>query len=273
MPRKVVKKRAPRRKVVIEDFEGAGWWDSIKAAVTGAKRMDYPPEARGIIAKFGDRQIYGLRISRAPVQSMVTRFLNGISFGQFGALQRKYGYDKFFHLSLIADVPIGAANEPGRFGQAIVKPLVLEKNEVLRVSQSVKHEPDAEILPIQVPQGLTLRQLLDNARRLQGDERFFRYDAFQANCQDFVMSILKANGLNTPALERFVKQDISELTRDLNPVTKAVAKNLTDLGHTVDVVIHGQGLPDDLDLAIHAAIDHVLGGGLPKIRRHKQKRR
>lgn len=269
MPRKTRKPaKRPRRKA---DIYGEGFWDSMKAVFTGQKRMDYPPEARNIIAKFGDRQIYGLRISRAPVKQMLTKVLDALSFGQFGKLRQKYGYDKFFHLSLIADVAVGAANEPGQMGQAVLRHIVIEKNEVIRVSQSVKHEPEAEILPIQVPQGLTIRQLLENARRLQGDERFFRYDAFQANCQDFVMAILKGSNLNTPVLERFVKQDIAELTKELNPAFKAVTKGITDLGHTVDVALNGAGLMHPVDAAIHRSIDRVVGAGLRRRRRTRNK--
>ena len=40
---------------------------------------------------------------------------------------------------------------------------------------------------------------------------FLPYNANGNNCQNFILNVLQANNLNTPAYEKFVKQDTAAL--------------------------------------------------------------
>ena len=95
-------------------------------------------------------------------------------FGKFNNDQ----YDKLFHLALIATVqtPQGDKNA------------VLEKNATINISTSYKTNSDTEVMD--VPLGnkqLTIKSLLDNTLSQIGNKRFFLYDAFTTNCQQFII--------------------------------------------------------------------------------------
>ena len=60
---------------------------------------------------------------------------------------------------------------------------------------------------------LNLNQLLENTQKSIGSAKFFLYDGLKNNCQDFIIAILKANGLLTGQAESFIKQDITKIQK------------------------------------------------------------
>jgi hypothetical protein len=67
---------------------------------------------------------------------------------------------------------------------------------------------------------------------------FWQYDATENNCQDMIMSLLRAGGVATPALTKCIKQDVKGLLPDF--ITRG-AKKVTDIAHGVDRLISGEG--------------------------------
>ena len=60
-----------------------------------------------------------------------------------------------------------------------------------------------------------------------GHERFSNYCAMENNCQDFILAVLRSNGLASPDLVCFVKQDAEVIFNKLPSHTPIVAKKLT----------------------------------------------
>jgi hypothetical protein len=69
---------------------------------------------------------------------------------------------------------------------------------------------------------------LEKTKDLMGD-KFFDYKALDNNCQFFVSSILKSNGLNRGELSTFVLQDTRKLFED-NPKFRKIVNSITDTG-------------------------------------------
>ena len=192
--------------------------------VAGGPRIGYSPPVRQFLEGHEGEAIQSLVVRRAPIQSALHTALQAVTLGRWNAARAKAGYDKLFHLSLIAN---------GR--------IIIEKNEVLRVAEDTSKPADAEYMPVQMNGGpILLNDLLSKAREGMGDADYFLYDAFGGrNCQNFVDSVLTYNNLLTPRLHEFIFQPMQELIADLPGYTPAVARAATTLGALFDVARHG----------------------------------
>jgi len=95
-------------------------------------------------------------------------------------------------------------------------------------------------MPVQMNGAITVNDLLNGAKQIQGDN-FHKYDAFGNNCQDFVRSMLLSNGLLTPELQEFIKQNITQAISELPHWTGKIARGITDLGAIANVALEGRG--------------------------------
>jgi hypothetical protein len=223
------------------ELEGEGWlsdaFGAVKKAATTVvqrvvdvskgKRDGYSPKVRAYLAANGNKTIAGLTLRRDPIRSVLHTVINAITLGRWGAARKKYAYDKVFHLGLEVKLDGGPTT-------------IVEKNEVINVGPSKPADSDTEVMVLNDPGTLTLQQMLDNAQKLMGG-RFFPYSAFENNCQDFIIAVLRANNLWTPARNDFVKQPLEEVVKELPSYTGRLANVATDLAAVADVAIQGRG--------------------------------
>ncbi len=199
------------------DLYGKGLFDMF------IRQDSFTKSSQTIFDMYSGYEIKRLQIYRTPINSMIDKFLKVISFGKFNNDQ----YDKLFHLALIATVqtPQGDKN------------VVLEKNATINISTSYKTNSDTEVMdvPLQNKQ-LTIKSLLDNTLSQIGNKRFYLYDAFSTNCQQFIIDILNSNNLNlnNQQITNFVLQPLDKLVKNLgsvgSKVIPSIAKAITDVG-------------------------------------------
>lgn len=209
------------------------WSDYASAIVKG--RNDYPPKMRDLIKKYGNVPILRMTACRTPVPSLLTSALNAVSFGEFNKRWENQPYDTLFHL----DLRLELATRP------TMTTILLEKNEVLNASLNPKKSKDTECSLIPKNKLVTLNQLLDGAKKLQGD-KFFKYSAYNNNCQDFIIAVLQGSGLGTQSNFEFIKQDTKELFKGL-PGLRKFANTITDLGSAVNTITQGTGINQNLN--------------------------
>lgn len=190
---------------------------------------DYNNNTKRMMAKYGHEQVVSMAIYRTPLPSMLNKIINVVSFGKWEELKKKYGFDKFFHLALVLTLKTH-------------KNIIVEKNEVINVSDSYKTNSDTEVLPIDdYKTPLTVNYLLEKTRKaFKNDALYFGYDPLTNNCQVFIKTILQANGLYNSTINNFLFQDIEELTKELSPLTKGIMRGTTNLAGTVNK-LRGQG--------------------------------
>lgn len=190
------------------------------------KVSEYPPKVRELLAKIGHEQIKSLTVARAPLQTFVKKLLNVLSWGAYESAVKSSGYDSMFHLSLIIN---------GSYR--------LEKLAVVSLVQGGTPE-GAETEGIAVlGRNITIQELVDKTRDYMGARAFSNYNAHTNNCQVFIRSILEANGLLTDKLKSFIMQDADSVFQKMPSVTEQLAKFVTDIGATADVIVEGQGKP------------------------------
>jgi hypothetical protein len=191
------------------------------AVVSGPTELS--KSVRDILKKHGGKTIVSASIVRTPVSSVVKEALNVVSLGEFKRKLKQQPYDDIFHLFMLMTLSDGTT-------------VSLEKNSIItmRVNPSRKGE-SREASP---PEGLTLDSLMENTKRKMG-AKFIPYSAKSANCQNFILNVLRANKMATPELETFVKQDTDALFEGDEGFLRKFSNTITDIGAKIATVQEG----------------------------------
>lgn len=169
--------------------------------------VQYSDSAFRFLQKYGETLVTRVTIRRAPIAKGLEKAFQLISQGNWEAGKKAAGYDAMFHLSLIAN------------GN-----LFFEKLSKIHLDDKVDKVPMSEYWEVPVPEPYpTVNTMLERTRREDsdfggglGDERYFKYDPFVNNCQQFVRRMLKVNGWLTPELEAWVVQPTEKILAE-NP--------------------------------------------------------
>lgn len=214
-------------KGVKEFVSPTAWKDYGTAIIKG--RTDLPPHVREILKKYGDKTIARIYTCRTPVRQILLEALNVVSWGEFFNRFGKTPYDKLFHLDLRVELNTSPPVT-----------VLLEKNEVIMAKVNpappVK-ETECQLISNVKP--IKLTELIEGAKRIQGD-RFLKYSAYNNNCQDFVMALLRGSNMGTQENYDFIKQDTKELFKGL-PGLRKFANTVTDIGAVINTTIEGAG--------------------------------
>jgi hypothetical protein len=233
----------PRRKVIEEDLEGAGFFSDVynlgRKAVGRVKdvfrgvRRDYPPKVRQLLSVVGDQPVVQMYVRRDPIRAPLHTVLNLLTVGKWNEVRARYSYDRVFHLGLEVVVQPNPSSP-------ISQRYVIEKNEVINVAPANAMTEDTEIVNIPMSGTTTIKTLLAGGQQRQGD-KFFLYDAFTNNCQNFIEDILVAGGFATADIIGFVKQPMEGVIQELPSFVAPVARAATDVAALANVALQGQG--------------------------------
>ncbi|MEN6294173.1 MAG: hypothetical protein ABFD07_19445 [Methanobacterium sp.] len=215
----------------------------------GFIRQDYPPYVRELLKKHGDKRIIAMKACRTPI-TISTDLLNIVSLGQFKKNLETKPFDDLFHLDLRIELdatPRKVTADKSKIAKDFNKKvserrmtMLLEKKHVIKASMNPTEKPNTQFSYIPIHSNeLTINKLLEGAKRILGN-KFFTYDAYNNNCQDFIMAILNGSRIGTEENRKFIKQDTKDLFDEL-PVTKKIARLATDTGATLDRIVYGQG--------------------------------
>jgi hypothetical protein len=189
----------------------------VKEVATG--RNDYPTKVIKLLSLYGNENIIGYIIKRTPVSKILTGLLNVASKGEFNKKLETTEYDKLYHLYLEFTLQSG-------------KKILLEKNEVINMMLSTKR-PKEEIKVISsYPRNLNINSIMRNTQNSMGSN-FFLYDASQNNCQDFIVNVLRSNGIGNDLDISFIKQNTTFL---FNSNLKKIANTTTTIGARIDTL-------------------------------------
>lgn len=175
-------------------------------------RDHYSNSVQAVLKQFGDENIIEMVCIRDPIPNLIKKFLDYVSLGK-----SKIAYDELYHLALLV-----RTQSDHRFK--------VEKNEEIDITRSFSLKPTTQHIKIDL-QGkqITLNQLMENTRKRMGNQKYFTYDAFTTNCQNFVKNILEANGLWKPQYESFVYQNMNALIKSVPTFQQKVMRGVTNL--------------------------------------------
>lgn len=179
-------------------------------------RLGLNKKARTVLKKYYDWEIVSLQVYRKPLSNLLINTLNAVSMGKFKMGMKTYGFDQFFHLSLVATI-----QKDGKFVNVI-----MEKNEVVNISTGYYTADNVEAYNLTLKNTMSLGDLITKTLMRVGKDKFFKYDAFTNNCQFFITYLLDTMGLQA---KEFIFQDTSELLKTLPKHVKPFARTVTDV--------------------------------------------
>ena len=227
----------------VYDIEGRGFLDTLRSGVkniygrvkgfiTGV-RDDYQPYVRNLLQKISTNKIIKLVVIREPIKEAINMFVNVITDNKVNEFKKQVGVDDLFHLYMVATLDNGIL-------------IRIEKNSEIDVKQisSIPSNKDINMLNINIPNSLTVNELLTNTKNKIGDRLFYDYDSIKNNCQDFLYNVLYTNGFDTsnPSMKSFIKQDLTKLSKSLSSTHKNIMNTITNLGKKAQILVGGAGL-------------------------------
>jgi hypothetical protein len=208
---------------VLDDLKSDVVGGSFSDLFSGKIEKDYRVATKTVLGNYGQQPIASMMAVRTPIMSVVDKALNVISLGAWN----KYKVDDLFHLGLLVTLQDGTV-------------LVVEKLEKINIAKASKGyvKKNSETMPIDMQKKrITLFDLMNNARRRFGESRYFSYDGFKNNCQDFLMMLLNASNLETADNKAFIKQPLEQLIKKLPSYVPKVAKVVTDVANKATEVL------------------------------------
>lgn len=202
-------------------------WDRASSFISGKPRQRFDTTGRDILAKYGNEEIIKVIICRKPLVKAISSFLNMISFGKFKKKATELGYDQVFHLFMILEMKNG-------------KMLQLEKNQVPQLHDKVSIDQSTTSKVIYDPK-IKLNEFINKGIAMMKDN-FWIYSASKWNCQNFIASILQANGILTNDLYKFIMQDAIQLFNTIPSIPKDLINKLLDLANRGDILFHGTSI-------------------------------
>jgi hypothetical protein len=170
-----------------------------------------PSNVKELLSKVNDYEVQSITIGRNSVQSLIQTALRTLSQVKF---------DNIFHLFLVFNCSNG-------------KKVLLEKNARINMSTTIPKMEDSMVIT-NVPR-YTIKEYIRKTKEFMGN-RFIPYDPDKNNCQDMILSTLKANGISEG--HDFVKQDTSMIFKNKGWLSN-LAHSVTNLGGYADVVLQG----------------------------------
>jgi len=237
--KKLLKDYEPKKKIIVgigKPKRGGKFSDifslpskainKVKEVAKSIFKPDYsnfPEPSKKVLEERGNVPIIELEITRVPLSGAIKGLINALTMGKFNEGQKDSGYDKFFHLALVATVRTIK-------GQNLK--VVMQKNARVEITKEVKEGANTEYLKLPLKGfNMSVNELLDLTRKRIGDTNFFRYDSFNNNCQIFVKELLTTMNLYDKKAADFVYQDTLAIIKKVPSWNREILNWTTDAGN------------------------------------------
>lgn len=184
-----------------------------------------PGNSQAVYNKHKDAVILGITIFRRPVMNVLERALNFMSMGIWEKKKKELGYDKLFHLGMVLNTDEGK--------------ITVEKIERVRIAEG--GVSGGEMVTVPYDKAATLAEFLKKGLDRMGEHRFYQYNGFENNCQDFILNLLAANGVLSTSAREFIKQDVESIARAMPGFIRKVSQAVTDANGKFLQLRTGQG--------------------------------
>lgn len=183
-----------------------------------------PLAVKNLLTQYGDQGISKIDVCRQPIIGIFKEGLDKLTGGDLSKVVKEKGYDNVFHLYCIITLDNGTR-------------IRLDKNQRVTIQVNPGSlNSEAVCKSVTLPQKETLETLIDKGEKL-GNQigSFYRYSAWDNNCQKFIKALLNASGVTS--LDGFIMQDAGEFLKPglLRNITGVV----TDTAALADYAYHG----------------------------------
>lgn len=141
---------------------------------------DYNKETRQILNEYGDYKIKEIYIVKEPLGKLLCTMLNALTLYEYKRISEENEDFIIYHASII--VKIKLPNNLNKF-------LLIEKNPTMNISEKFCINKLQNIKSIRIKK-YTLNKMLNTTNERMGNKKFFNWNFYKNNCQDFVKEIL-----------------------------------------------------------------------------------
>jgi len=200
---------------------------------TQGREKGLPPYSRETLKKYGSHKVVSAILFRIPIPSAISY---GIKYIVDNKEILKQFYESLFHLGIILTLDNGIL-------------INVDKDQVIHINKINKIPMQSTITGTELQEInlnhniLSLDQVIENTRKLMGDKKFELYDPIHSNCQDLILSLLKANEYGSKQDEVFIKQDLTQLVKNIKyyPYFKTFIDKIIDVARLSDIIVFGKG--------------------------------
>lgn len=169
-------------------------------------------------------KITSIQLFRRPVESGLTGVMDLFTGNAVSKYFKSTGHDKLFHLGLIINNKFLYHKQANIAIEAM--PKGFKKNKKLELKPVTGFSSD-----------LTFKQMYRRTRDEMGSKKFYAYDSFKNNCQDFIVKTLDTIGASYD--KEWVKQDVKKIVQKSPSWFPSLAKALTDTMSVAEKIVGG----------------------------------
>ena len=131
----------------------------------------FKPKSKATLERIGNLPISHIQVQRFPIATYET-IGNYVSSGAIDEFKSKHGYDQLYHMRMVCRI-----ND---------RLFVVQKNEDVDITDIYTQKQHTEVKDVQMNnQQITLNEMIDKTIQRIGAQKFFLYNAFTFNCQNF----------------------------------------------------------------------------------------
>lgn len=177
--------------------------------------MPFIATTNTVYQRYLNNKIKSITILRSPLTDELMSLVKTLGGKDFVKALNKLPYDKLYHLR----IEVGLDNG---------KKIIIEKSKaVIIITEDLTREANTESMRVDSVPDITLKTMMEKTKAKMG-AKFYPYQAFNNNCEDFILAILEANGMGDAKYKDFTKQDVKTLIT--TPSFRKLINTITDVG-------------------------------------------
>ena len=215
----------PPKRITLKchSVEGDGMFDIDLGNLTSKSAEMYK--------KKKNAKITSLELFRRPVEDALTGVMDLFTGNAVSKYFKNTSHDKLFHLGLIIN------NKFLYHKQANIT--------IEQMPKGFKKGKKIELKPVSgFASNLTFKEMYRRTRDKVGEKKFYAYDSFKNNCQDFILDTLNTIGATYD--KDWVKQDVKQIVKKSPNWFPDLARALTDTASVAEKLVGG-GYSDSED--------------------------
>lgn len=158
----------------------------------------YNKKSKKILDLYGNCKLTNIYLVRQPFSKFITFLLNVFTLYNYEKLINE-SQDNFpYHTVIVFEV---------KLENGLKKMLLLEKNNCISISENFLINNSQEIKELKIKKHYTINSILNKTQTRLGNEKYFNWNLYKNNCQEFTKEILRTIGKYNKTNEEFIFRD------------------------------------------------------------------
>lgn len=231
MPKKRITIKDDDDRHVIKDRRNRSRPRQKEDEMEGEGLGNLTPSSAEMYKKKKNAKITSIQLFRRPVEDALTGVMDLFTGNAVSKYFKSTSHDKLFHLGLIIN---------GKWLYHKQANIAIES-----MPNGFRKGKKIELKPVTgFSSDLTFKDMYRRTREKVGEKKFYDYDSFKNNCQDFILDTLDTIGADYD--REWVKQDVEKIVEKSPLWFPDLAKALTDTASVAEKIV-GAGYSDSED--------------------------